>query len=697
MPWACYAPHFAFVADKDTKNFEARCKLCPSAKRPLSCSYSTPTNLKLHLQRVHKWTEQQAKTLNVKEADGSSRSKKRKSVEDVPGAGDFFKKRVRQEDVDRVTDRLVIKQGLSHWIVDSKEFKDAVLLGCPSGLSVGCRQTFRKRLHGHFSKMQLNLKNKLKSLRYLATSADAWSKHRRGFLGMTATWLDPDTLERESVALALRRLKKRHTNERLAKEMHNITHTTYGVPTQNITKCSTDSASNFQKAFRVFAPQDPHVGDDSFSSVDVFASLDAPSDSDEEDGGENEDDHEPIPFDLVAAEANMAGVTLPPHQRCSSHILNLIGTKDVMTALDSNVAYRRVHDSTSRKLNKWWRKQSRVDMVALAIKEGLGVQLKVPGKTRWNSEFDGKKQVVEFLNKDENAFNETLRKANLDTLSNAEARYLREYVHVMEPVAFALDILQRDKHMYAGYLLPTVHCMRKSLTDRRTLDGKPLKCCDVLARTLLAAIDKSSRFGEYIDDVELTLAAILLPEFKLDWLEEGRKQEFKDALVREASQISLENVERDIRVASLDPPTSGAPAAEAAAADSAAKDSPDSEPEPELSPEENFFGFTFSKATTVVPNREETAAEEVERYLAFPIRAQGVGVKACYAKGPDGRREFPRLAVLFIKLITHLPTSASVERFFSSCGLRLEAIRNRLADETLEEEVLCAINAKYYE
>lgn len=98
--------------------------------------------------------------------------------------------------------------------------------------------------------MKKNLIEKLKSVQYVATTADGWSKFRRGFLGMTVTWLDPDTMERQRAALALTRLKGRHTHERLASEMHQVNED-YGI-TKKTTKCTTDSAANFRKAFRVF-------------------------------------------------------------------------------------------------------------------------------------------------------------------------------------------------------------------------------------------------------------------------------------------------------------------------------------------------------------------------------------------------------------------------------------------------------------
>jgi len=90
----------------------------------------------------------------------------------------------------------------------------------------------------------------------------------------------------------------------------------------------------------------------------------------------------------------------------------------------------------------------------------------------------------------------------------------------MEPVAFALDVLQRDHNMYLGYLLPTIQAMKRNLKARATLDGQPLKYCAVLRETLLEAIHSRRRFGTYLEDegLELHVAATLVPCFKLSWI-----------------------------------------------------------------------------------------------------------------------------------------------------------------------------------
>ncbi|KAE8737098.1 hypothetical protein FOCC_FOCC017444 [Frankliniella occidentalis] len=543
MPWGQFNEHFKYEKEKDEKNFLARCVRCPVIAKPISCTKTSSSNLKTHLARKHEFTKEQLEALNVKPGGAA---KKRKSTD--PPTDFFAKRRITQEDVNQVTDQLVINETLPHRIVESPYFKKAVLLGCPTTLTVTGRKTFRKRLDGYYKEMHENVTKAMDSVEYVATTADGWTKHSRSFLGVTAHWINPDTMEREGAALALTRLKGSHTHERLAQAMCKVTQN-YNLPTSKITRCSTDSASNFKKAFRVFAANAHTRGGDPDADANANATEEAEEDDLDTDGHpelsdeepDDDDGCDPVSLDNALSLADLEDVVLPPHQRCGAHIINLIATKDVEAALDINVAYKRVHVSTTAKLKEWWRRQGRSDLVAEIIKSGLGVKLEVPGETRWNSEFDAKKQIVRLIEeKGEETFNAVLEKAGLSKLLASELRYIREYVHVMHPVALALDIIQRDINMYAGYLLPTVLSMESQLQKRRTMEGKSLKSCDVLLRTLISAIRTPSRFEQYLDDQELRLATVLLPQFKLDWEKDPLKREdLKTALIEEARKVVL--------------------------------------------------------------------------------------------------------------------------------------------------------------
>ena len=55
-----YSHYFAVVEESD-KTLRARCTLCPVNKKPLSTAHNTTSNLKKHLETVHKATKLEAK------------------------------------------------------------------------------------------------------------------------------------------------------------------------------------------------------------------------------------------------------------------------------------------------------------------------------------------------------------------------------------------------------------------------------------------------------------------------------------------------------------------------------------------------------------------------------------------------------------------------------------------------------------
>lgn len=70
----------------------------------------------------------------------------------------------------------------------------------------------------------------------------------RGYLGVTAHWIDSETLTRKSAALVCRRFKGTHTHGRIAQLLRDI-HREFHIEAK-IVGCTTDNGSNFVKAFR---------------------------------------------------------------------------------------------------------------------------------------------------------------------------------------------------------------------------------------------------------------------------------------------------------------------------------------------------------------------------------------------------------------------------------------------------------------
>lgn len=353
-----------------------------------------------------------------------------------------------QAEVNRMIGRYVVKSMLPLSTVEDDSFR-AIIAKIPrkAGVCTPCSKTFAKYLDVEYAKMNTELKKSFEELEFLSTTADIWTAHNRSYLGVTAHWLDPHSLERKKAALACRRFKGRHTYDSIATELDNI-HSSFSI-SNKITATVTDNGSNFVKAFKVYQPVQ---GDDS---------------------GEEDDDDDVTFVDLhdVLQDMNVEEgveedvVTLPPHHRCASHTANLISCSDVDKWLLSRPDIKAVYRSATSKCTALWNKASRSTVAAEIMDEVLERTLLVPCTTRWNSFHDAIARVCEFPIAELNTISYNF---GLKAITDREYLFLREYCTVMKPLTVALDILQGEDNCFYGTLLPTLETLISKTLDLKT-------------------------------------------------------------------------------------------------------------------------------------------------------------------------------------------------------------------------------------
>ncbi|XP_065319406.1 uncharacterized protein LOC135927364 [Gordionus sp. m RMFG-2023] len=253
-----------------------KCRLC---KKIISSSKISSSNLKRHLQKKHsEFKNEITKHLN------EFSTQKNISLQNQSGSGCKSRQSklnfnnlnipaVSQKTADKVIMNFIIDTFQPLSLVDDPSF-EKMIKTFSHATKIICRQTLGNRISTSFSYMTTNLIRDLSEVS--CTTADCWSGHRRAFIGLTAHWLDPLTLKRRLAALALRRIIGRQTYDVLANEI------------------------------MVFGENEEDSSEDmELINLDDILSVDDPI----------------IPT-----------ISLPKHQRCCCHNLNLIATTDAEMA-----------------------------------------------------------------------------------------------------------------------------------------------------------------------------------------------------------------------------------------------------------------------------------------------------------------------------------------------------------------------------
>ncbi|XP_056110598.1 uncharacterized protein LOC130088018 [Rhinichthys klamathensis goyatoka] len=340
---------------------------------------------------------------------------------------------------------------------------------------------------------------------YIGTTTDCWTARQRSYIGVTAHWIDEPTLERRSASIAFRRLKGSHTFDLLAGTLVDI-HSEYGI-SEKIVRTTTDSGSNFIKAFRVYGEQ---------SQQEL---IDAEADSAEAVTLDDENDAEGFEVQDTSSIFNAnSGLEyhLPKHQRCACHLLNLVATVDASKAEDSSEVFKKLSRSTFAKCQALYNKTSRSAISAEIVQEECKLQFIQPNHTRWNSVYNAAERVMRILKEQgEASLRNVCAAFKIKMLNPAEVSYLSEYCIVMKPVSMALNILQSETNTQMGWLLPTIYLLDSKLKKMEA----SVKVCLSLIHALQRGLQK--RFGEFMEDPELISAAILLPKFKTSWTDKA--------------------------------------------------------------------------------------------------------------------------------------------------------------------------------
>ncbi|XP_057339645.1 zinc finger BED domain-containing protein 4-like [Microplitis mediator] len=510
------------------------------------------------------------------------------------------------------------------------------------------RFTLAKKVNQRYKELMAEVRNKLLLLitdgGYVCTTADMWSSNQRRYLGVTVSWIEPKTYTRKSAAIACRRFPGTHSFDAIAKLLSGI-HESFGLSVDSIQATVTDNASNFSKAFKEFG-----VGSYDDTSLDVSEKNDGNADEDD-DIGINEIDKSD-PDKIVKSDDTFGSYCkhkLPRHVKCASHTLNLIASEDVTKAINNDKRLKRQHKNVMDKCSSLW-KLLRSPKIHERLKSTLGISLRRPVVTRWNSTYDCLKQVISIKDK---LINEDFGELK-EPLCKVDFEYLEEFLMCSTPLALAIDKLQADQ-CYYGCLLPQLVSVQNDMND--LLLGEKLRFCHTIVVTTIKSIERrfQNQFDFSLADNQALIAAISHPLFKGQWL-----ASFPPDVQKLAHEKFSETVSKEASIdTSIDVIDNG-----------------------DADNQKLNFGNrgALVREFKVSSSQGQTAAEV-----------------DCFLKSSKFRfsilDDYPTIRQVFLKFNTPLPSSAPVERLFSHATMMNLPKYNRLSDEHFEQRVLFKANS----
>lgn len=450
-------------------NLMTSCRKCEPELVEIRGNKNSTTNFLTHLKRRHgEGAVEEYKIYKKMKLQQEDKQRQRVAVQPKTQT----EINLNQKEFEDLISRFVINSNVPFRVVEDKWLSEIFkrLNIERYALKVPSRRALVRCIETKYYDQKFNIKNLLKNAEYVCTTADVWSGKRRSFLGVTVHWIK-ENYERESAALACKRFKSSHSFDRIASELQLI-HSNYGLNQTKIVATVTDNGSNFVKAFKEFGvdtkfiasstemnvfPDDGGIEEESESDSSSESASEATFVSDqvvhEHQSQTNTSEGTPLRGTLSPVSMPMKP-SLPDHVRCCSHTLNLCATSDVTRAIAKLPSLANLHVTVMSKCNALWCLASRPKSCE-ALQDVLGHSLSRPGDTRWNSLYDSLKQIITTEEKVPQLYRQLKMKTPLQ-LTNTDILYLKEYVECSAPLAVAIDLLQSEKNIFFGVLIPTL-------------------------------------------------------------------------------------------------------------------------------------------------------------------------------------------------------------------------------------------------
>jgi hypothetical protein len=426
-------------------------------------------------------------------ATAATKKSKQQDVNDVM-RHTSLRKRMSQSEFDTAVLHMLLEDMMPISTVERSGFQKFCASTVPH-LELPSRRTFVRRVNADYSAYETAMIAESNKVEVLSCTADLWTSHNRGYLGMTLHYIDPQTLKRVSHALCCRRFQHSHTGQRFAEVIAGVLKKMKIV--ERVVTFVSDNASNMAKAFNLLRDvlsvdaETSECEPDDVDNVDVIPFENVISTWYEPDAADGEYESE--------LETEIVHAKLLQHKRCANHALNLVAEVDGFKARE-NAKYRRTYDSAMAKVQALSNAVHRSTKNADIVEDVVGVTFRNPTCTRCSSSYTAVKRIVDVgITK----VTECQEKIGLQKMTDEDMRFLQNYVEVMQPIAIAMNKLQGEEGAYIGILIPEILEILfklKKVTDK-------VKSMMPLIKALQAGIQQ--RFGDVLQADDYNIAVML--------------------------------------------------------------------------------------------------------------------------------------------------------------------------------------------
>lgn len=315
-----------------------------------------------------------------------------------------------------------------------------------------------------------HLHSTLKDLTSVSTAVDTWSVHRKTFMVAIVNWIDSTDFQRVSNVISCDIFNGAVSNEHFIERLQQI-YNEYGI-SEKIVATVTNNNRQYEKC-------------ESINGM-VYLPL------------KSLDYH---------------------HIENPTHLFELIGSKEVQRALEDE-QYAEYHKSAFAKFDAFFEQLNagNISEEAKSIVEDIFIHPLIGSKVT-----DTYNSVSNLVNCDSEFVNRTLNELKIAQFTENDINFFKEYVIILEPIATAIEYLQKNNCYYAT-LLPMIYSMKDNLMDVKN-QGK-IQLCQTLLTTILSAVEHKFQYLFEFDNEKCHPALISTcthPFFKMRWLKGDRK------------------------------------------------------------------------------------------------------------------------------------------------------------------------------